>query len=127
MKPLEILLVEDNAGDILLIHQALKRHLNPVDVHVAVDGEQALEFLDDGTVHPDLILLDLKIPKIPGLSFLARCHTNAPVVVFSSSTSPHEIQRAFELGARDFVSKPIDLDAYEREVGAIVRTWGNQS
>ena len=71
----QILLIEDNAGDILLIN-----------------GEQALEALADAEFKPDLIILDVNIPRVPGLEILARRKPMAPVVVFSSSSSPTEIQ-----------------------------------
>jgi len=64
------------------------------------------------------------VPKLDGLSLLERSHPNIPVVVFSSSTSPNDIQRSFELGVRDFIPKPLDIDEYSRVVSFIVRRWG---
>jgi CheY-like chemotaxis protein len=123
-KPIEVLLVEDNAADIFLTRQALAEETIPVSMHVAVDGEQALDMLAGHHFDPDLVILDLKVPKLDGLALLERSHPNIPVVVFSSSTSPAEIQRSFELGVRDFVPKPIDIDKYSRVVSFIVRRWG---
>jgi DNA-binding response OmpR family regulator len=69
------------------------------------------------------VILDLNIPKVSGLSFLARCVLEAPVVVFSSSSSPHDQRRSYELGAKEFVQKPSDLQAFAWRVSQVVRTW----
>src|SRR5215469_6252544 len=82
-KPIEVLLVEDNAADIFLTRQALAEETIPVSMHVAVDGEQALDMLAGHHFNPDLVILDLKVPKLDGLSLLERSHPNIPVVVFS--------------------------------------------
>jgi DNA-binding NarL/FixJ family response regulator len=71
----------------------------------------------------DLVILDLNIPKIPGISVLAPCKPAAPVIVFSSSSNPAEIRRAKELGVRDFVQKPIDFEEFDRVVRRMVRDW----
>lgn len=123
MKPVELLLVEDNPGDVLLISQVLRDEPLPIRVRVAVDGEQALQLLEDQDYKPDLVILDLNIPKVSGLSFLARCVLEAPVVVFSSSSSPHDQRRSYELGAKEFVQKPSDLQAFAWRVSQVVRTW----
>jgi CheY-like chemotaxis protein len=123
-KPVEVLLVEDNPGDILVVKHAVARERFPVSIHVAVDGEQAIDLLARRHFDPDLVILDLKLPKIDGLAVLERVHPNVPVVVFSSSASSAEIQRSFELGAKDFIPKPADLDNYSRVVSFMVRKWG---
>jgi CheY-like chemotaxis protein len=121
--PFELLLIEDNAGDVLLTSQILLRESVPITLHMATDGEQALQMLTDGRFKPDLVLLDLNVPKVSGTSVLARCQILAPVIVFSSSTNPAEIDRCFALGARDFVQKPSDLLEFEEAVSQIVRKW----
>jgi chemotaxis family two-component system response regulator Rcp1 len=118
-----ILLIEDNPGDILLIQQILSAALPSVNVRVAMDGEQGLEMLCDPDFMLDLVILDLNIPKIPGIALLAQCKPVAPVVVFSSSSNPAEIQRAKELGVREFVQKPIDFEEFERVVRRMVQGW----
>jgi DNA-binding NarL/FixJ family response regulator len=80
-----------------------------------MDAVQALQMLGDPAFKPDLIILDLNIPKVPGIAVLAPCKPPAPVVVFSSSSNPTEIQRAKQLGVREFVHKPIDFEEFERE------------
>jgi CheY-like chemotaxis protein len=124
VKPIKLLLVEDSPAEILLIRQVLARESVPVSLHVAVDGKQASEILAAGQFKPDLVLLDLNLPKLSGLSVLEHCRPHVPVVVFSSSISPDDIQRSFQLGVRDFVPKPSDLESYRRVVSYIVHTWG---
>jgi len=122
-KPVEILLVEDNAGDILLVRQALADEQFPINLHVAMDGKQAVQILAARQFQPDLVILDLNIPKISGLSVLECSQASIPVVVFSSSNSPQDRQCAFELGAKDFVQKPTDLTVYGQVVSQMVRNW----
>jgi two-component system, chemotaxis family, response regulator Rcp1 len=124
MTPIELLLVEDNAGDILLIRQALAGESFPISIHVAVDGKQAIQILAARQFNPDLVILDLNIPKLAGLSVLEGIEPDVPVVVFTSSSSPLDRQCSFELGAKDYVQKPTDLREYMRQVSQIVRTWG---
>jgi DNA-binding response OmpR family regulator len=125
MKPVEVLLIEDNAGDILLIHQALAGERVPVSVHVAVDGQQAMQMLAARQFDPDLVILDLNLPKVSGLSFLERCQPDAPVVVFTSSSNPQDRRCSLELGAKEFVEKPTDLREFVLRISQIVRHWGS--
>jgi two-component system response regulator len=117
------MVIEDQAGDVLMIRQALAGERIPVSIHVAVDGKQAVDMLAGRHFDPDLILLDLKLPKLDGLSFLARSRPSVPVVVFTSSDRPADIQRSFELGAKDFIPKPLDAEEYFQVVSYIVRRW----
>jgi DNA-binding NtrC family response regulator len=124
MKPVEVLLVEDNAGDTLLIQQTLAEGSIPVKLHVARDGEQALQMLDNPEFTPALIILDLNIPRIPGSAVLERYHSaKTPIVVFSSSWNEAEISRAMDLGAREFAQKPTDLQAFSDVVCGMVERW----
>ena len=124
MNSVEVLLVEDNAGDAVLIRQVLADSSTPVHLHIARDGEQALLMLSDPYFKPHLILLDLNIPRITGLALLERWHAiNIPVVVFSSSLNEAEQKRVLALGAREFVSKPTDIQAFIDVVSGIVRKW----
>jgi CheY-like chemotaxis protein len=120
----EVLLVEDDAGDAMLIQQALCDCPVPVHLHIARDGEQALLMLTNPHVKLDLIILDLNIPKISGTALLERWRVGTtPVVVFSSTANPIEKERTLALGAREFVSKPMDLDEYSAAVYGIVDKW----
>ena len=94
-----------------------------VKVHLAIDGQQALQMLEEPHFEPSLIILDLNIPKIPGLSLLEQWSTKTPVVVFSSSTDEREQQRALALGASEFVSKSLDLEEFSESVCGMIRKW----
>ena len=124
MKPVQILLVEDQAGDILLTRHVLAEQLVPVKVHVAMDGQQAVSMLADPAFLPDLIILDLNIPRISGRELLGqRKLRDVPVVVFSSLWNEADAGRALELGASEYVSKPIDIDAYTHAVCGMIEKW----
>jgi chemotaxis family two-component system response regulator Rcp1 len=121
--PSEVLLVEDNAGDALLIGQALADYPAPVHLHIARDGEQALQMLGAGFV-PDLVILDLNIPRISGYAVLSSyLLRKSPVVVFSASQNEADVGRVLSLGAKDFVHKPLDLDDYKTAVTGMVQKW----
>ena len=127
----EILLVEDEDADADLASRAFRRAETANSLVRVRDGVEALDYLfargkfASGDVHdlPMFILLDLNIPKVSGTSVLARCQIPAPVIIFSSSTNPTEIDRCLELGAREFVQKPSDLGEFEKAVSRIVRNW----
>lgn len=124
MEKMEILLVEDNAGDAVLIRQILADASVPVNLHIVRDGEQALTMLSDADFHPALIILDLNIPRISGSVLLERWKAQkVPVVVFSSSLNDAEQARVMELGAREFVQKPTDIQAFSAAVCGIIERW----
>ena len=118
-----VLLVEDNPGDILLIRQVLAGEPVPIRVRVALDGQQASEMLAAPDFKPDLVILDLDIPKGSGFSVLEHGPSDVRFVVFTVSDDPRERQHSFDLGVRDFVQKPIDLGEYRQAVSRMVRTW----
>jgi two-component system response regulator len=123
LKPIELFLIEDNPADVVLFWHVLAESGLKVKVHLAMDGEQALQMLTEPHFVPSLIVLDLNIPKIPGLSLLERWSTKTPVVVFSSSTNEREKQRVLALGAREFVLKSSDLYEFSELVCGMVRRW----
>jgi DNA-binding response OmpR family regulator len=124
MQNMEILLVEDNAGDAVLIRQILATASVSVNLHIARDGEQALVMLSDAYFQPELIILDLNIPRISGTVLLERWKSQKiPVVVFSSSMNDAEQARVLELGAREFIQKPTDIDAFKSAVSDIVERY----
>lgn len=120
---MHVLLIEDNAGDVLLIRQILSGLPFSVKVSTALDGEQAVRWLADPQVTPDLIILDLNIPKISGLTLLERYKPSTPVVVFSSSMNPEEVKRALDLGARQFVQKPLQIEEFTKAVVKMVEDY----
>ncbi len=126
MEKMEVLLVEDNAGDAVLIRQILADGAVPVNLHIARDGEQAMTILSDGLFRPGLIILDLNIPRISGSMLLERWKTlHTPIIVFSSTSSDMERERALALGAREFIQKPSDLDTFTQAVSGIVQRYAD--
>jgi len=133
---MEILLVEDNAGDAVLIRQILAETSVPVNLHIVRDGEQAMMMMGSADFRPGLIILDLNIPRVTGSALLEQWKSlQIPVVVFSSSLNDAERMHALELGAREFISKPTDIEAFtevvysmvERYVGPWKKTAGSAS
>jgi DNA-binding response OmpR family regulator len=122
MKDAEVLLVEDSVGDVLLTRQILTEM--PIKLRVARDGLQALLMLADPTFTPALVILDLNMPDISGHEVLTRYHPqNPPVVVFTSSWNEAEKTRTLAMGAREWINKPMDLDAYAGAVRSMVEKW----
>ena len=122
---LHLLLVEDNPSDVLLIREALRRCSVPADVVIAYDGEQAMQVLTQGAFHPDLIVLDLNLPKMSGLQVLQSFSNNAniPIAVFTGSNSPIEKQQALGLGAREYLTKPENFDGYMSAICGLLQRW----
>ncbi len=125
IKPSEVLLVEDNAGDALLIAQVLAEDSSiSVHLHHARDGMEALLMLANGVTKPDLVILDLNVPNLSGCAVLERYHPkDVPVVVFSSSWNEADRRRSLELGAQEFVRKPMHLQAFKDAVCEMVKKW----
>lgn len=133
MKPIDILIVEDNAGDLRLIRDVLLDSKISNQISTAKDGEEALDFLfkrgkfsDRNT--PDLIILDLNLPRKDGREVLAEIKTDTelkkiPVVVMTMSQSDEDILKAYSLHANCFVTKPIDLNQFVKVVKSIEDFW----
>ncbi len=124
-RPLEILIVEDNPADVRIAQEALKLAGFAHRLHVALDGEQALDYLlrrgpHAGAAPPDLVLLDLKLPRLNGFAVLsalrARPGRRATVVVMTGSTLRDDLARSRELDADLFVTKPVGVEAYVEEM-----------
>jgi DNA-binding response OmpR family regulator len=125
---MEILLVEDNPGDAMAVRLAVAEASETAILRVARDGEQALALIESTDFQPSLIILDLNIPRTPGLALLERWQgSNIPVVVFSSSQNAAEKAHVLALGAREFVHKPTDLDAFHHAVRGIVERWSENT
>jgi two-component system response regulator len=121
---MEILLVEDNSGDAMAVRLAVAEASATANLRVARDGEQAVALIETTDFRPSLIILDLNIPRIPGSALLERWQgSHIPVVVFSSSQNDAEKANVLALGARDFVHKPTDLDAFHHAICGIVERW----
>jgi CheY-like chemotaxis protein len=130
MKVLHILLAEDNKGDVFLVRESLQEHQIEHELHVVENGQEALDYLVrigklDEAPCPDLMLLDLNLPKGDGHSVLTefRKHPECehmPVVVVTSSDSPKDRDRMAKLGIRYYFRKPTDYEAF-MQLGGIVK------
>jgi len=129
----QILMVEDNPGDIELTRQALKQGKLLNDLHIVEDGEAALDFLYQrksftDAVRPDLILLDLNLPKISGRDVLKQVKQNKqlasiPIIVLSSSEDADDIKETYSLNANSFVTKPVKVEDFIAVVNSIEQFW----
>jgi len=132
-KAIQILLVEDNAGDVRLTQEALKAIKLANELHVVRDGVEAIDYLRGGgryagTARPDLILLDLNLPKKNGREVLEEIKRDEalrriPVVVLTTSKAEDDIIRSYDLHANSYIAKPVNLDHFHHIVQTIGRYW----
>ncbi|HHN94411.1 MAG TPA: response regulator [Anaerolineae bacterium] len=136
MKDRIILLVEDNPDDEMLTLRALKRNHIVNEVIVARDGAEALDFLfmtgeyadRDPDIVPQVVLLDLRLPKIDGLEVLRRIRADRrtrllPVVVLTSSDEERDIVDSYDLGANSYIRKPVDFEQFTQAVRQLGLYW----
>jgi CheY-like chemotaxis protein len=133
LRDMEILVVDDNVGDVVLIKEALKSTTFRNHISVAKDGIEALQFLRrEGRFaeapRPDLVLLDLNMPRMNGCEVLAEMKADSdlmliPVVVLTSSDAEDDIRRAYEHHANSYVTKPVDLDEMVKAIQGIEFFW----
>src|SRR5271156_1157067 len=131
--PIEVLLVEDSPGDVRLTQEAFREANGSIVLHVASDGVEAMAFLRQEGAHakaprPDLILLDLNLPKMDGREVLAHIKDDQslktiPTVILTTSDAEADIVRSYQLQANCYLSKPVQLDAFESLVGSINDFW----
>lgn len=132
---LRVLVVEDDLGDVALVESAFAEHVVGTELHHVADGAQALAFLRRREPYadaprPDLILLDLNMPGVDGRQVLAGIKTDEslkaiPVVVFTTSATPDDITSSYTGHANAYVTKPIDLDDFDRVVAEIRNFYGH--
>jgi two-component system response regulator len=128
VEQVDVLLAEANVGDILQTLTALEECRMPVTLHVARDGEQALDILSKTRFKLDLVVLDPNLPRVSSHALIAQCHRqNLPVVVFSSFCNEAVRQRAIAMGASDCVYKPMDLASFAAAVQGILERWAFRS
>lgn len=126
---IHILLVEDSPGDVLLTREALREAKVANELHVAKDGEEAMAFLRDGEkVRPDIVLLDLNLPRKDGREVLAEIKGDPdlrriPVIVLTTSTADEDILQAYDHHVNSYIRKPVDLDKFLRVVRSIEDYW----
>ena len=132
-KPVEILLVEDNEGDVGLVEEVFEEAKIRNIIHVAEDGEEAMLFLNketpfDDAPTPDIILLDLNLPQKDGREVLEEIKTDdnlkrIPVVVLTTSKAEEDIIKSYDLHANSYITKPVDFDQFIRVVRSIEDFW----
>jgi two-component system, response regulator len=136
MKARTILLVEDNQDDEALILRTLRKHNLANDVTVVRDGAEALDYLFATGPHagrppdqdPQVVVLDLKLPKVSGLEVLQRLRAHErtallPVVVLTSSDEDHDVRESYRLGANSYVRKPVDFGEFTEAVAKLGLYW----
>ena len=132
-KPVEILLVEDNEGDVGLVEEVFEEAKIRNIIHVAEDGEEAMLFLNKEVPYvdaptPDIILLDLNLPQKDGREVLEEIKTDEnlkriPVVVLTTSKAEEDIIKSYDLHANSYITKPVDFDQFIRVVRSIEDFW----
>lgn len=137
MQVVDILIVEDNVGDVVLMREALKESRVAAHVYVVPDVPRALAFLQGheryhNPVRPDVMVIDLQLPGRSGHELLAEmkrepAFADIPVVIFTSSPLEEDRETSFALQAADYVIKPMDIDAYFANVQHVVENWGRSN
>ena len=136
--PIQVLLVEDSPGDVRLTREALREAANSsIQLHVATDGVQAMAFLRREGIHvqaprPDLILLDLNLPMMDGREVLAQVKADPvlkviPTIILTTSEAEADITNSYQLRANCYLSKPVQLEAFESLVKSINDFWLNKA
>jgi CheY-like chemotaxis protein len=130
---LKVLVVEDNADDVTIIKRAMRKSEVKCELYFAYDGEEAINFLHntgefEDAPRPDLILLDLNLPKINGLQVLAQIKEDErlrriPVIVLTVSTSQEDMVKAYDSGAASYMTKPVDSKDFERLIETVKEYW----
>jgi two-component system, chemotaxis family, response regulator Rcp1 len=133
VEPIEILLVEDSPGDVRLTREAFRDAKVHINLHVALDGTEAMAFLKQQGAHanvprPDLILLDLNLPKKDGREVLKEIKESPdlksiPVVILTTSEAEADILRSYQLHANCYITKPVGLDGFLKVVNSIDSFW----
>jgi chemotaxis family two-component system response regulator Rcp1 len=133
VNPIEILLVEDNPADVRLLMETLKQEKIYNNVHLVSDGEEALAYLRKqgnykNAVRPDLILLDLNLPKIDGKEVLREIKADdnlrvIPVVILTVSKAEEDILKSYKLHANCYITKPVDLGQFTKVARCIQEFW----
>ncbi len=133
LEPLQILLVDDSPGDVALVEEAFMQWRIGNELKVVEDGEEALQFLrKEGRFkdehRPDLVLLDLNLPKKSGREVLAAVKADEslrsiPVIVLTTSNAEQDVLKAYELHANCYLTKPIDMEEFIQKIRAIEEFW----
>jgi chemotaxis family two-component system response regulator Rcp1 len=131
--PIEVLLVEDSPGDVRLTREAFREANGAIHLHVAADGVEAMAFLrregaHAGAPRPDLILLDLNLPRMDGREVLTHIKEDdsqktIPTVILTTSEAEADILKSYQLQANCYLTKPVQLEAFETVIKSISDFW----
>jgi two-component system, chemotaxis family, response regulator Rcp1 len=129
----QILLIDDHPSDAKLFEHAMRQSAMRANLYWVATAEEGLEFLKRqgrfaGVGRPKLVVSDLNMPGLDGFEFLTQARKNPalaaiPIVIFSSSRSPQDVLRCYQLGANSFISKPMSLESFVATIGTLVRYW----
>ena len=133
MKPIHILLVEDNEGDILLIQEALEGNPGVKHISVARNGQEALDFVFKTEEFakvptPDLVLLDVNLPLVNGHDVLQKIKENEetrkiPVFMLTTSSSPEDVEKSYSRYANLYITKPVNMESFDEAITTIKNFW----
>ena len=131
--PMEVLLVDDSPGDVRLMQETFRDANSEIQLHVACDGLEAMAFLRQSGIHldaprPDLILLDLNLPRMDGREVLAHIKKDVglwaiPIVILTTSDAETDIVKSYQLQANCYLRKPVELEKFESLVKSINEFW----
>lgn len=131
--PVRMLIVEDNEADAFLISETLDAEPRRCETFILRDGAEACAYIaavDRNAARPDLIMLDINLPKLDGFAVLSAIRRHdalreVPVVMLSSSDAPGDVTRSYELGANCYVTKPVGLAEFQTKLGRIEQFWSD--
>jgi two-component system response regulator len=131
-KPVKILLVEDNPDDVLITRRALAKSRVANELYVVRDGQEALEYLlsqDEGdTPRPDLILLDVNLPRVNGMEVLERIRRDddlavIPVIMLTASDREEDVVKSYRLGSNTYIQKPVEFEKFLQALDVLGQYW----
>lgn len=134
VKAVQILLVEDNPDDVLITRRALERIRVANDLHVARDGEEAMDFVfrrgvfGPETPRPDLVLLDINLPRVNGIEVLSHIRANPPtsmipVIMLTASNRDEDVATSYRLGANTYIQKPVEFENFLHALDVVGQYW----
>ncbi|WP_027395020.1 response regulator [Aquimarina latercula] len=129
MKNLKILLIEDDEIERMKFTRVLQKNNYDCKLQEATNGEEAVEILNDDTRTPDLVLLDLNMPKMNGIEFLKSLKSNQklkyiPVIILSTSNNHQDLKRCYEEGIAGYLVKPLKYEDYVEKIKSLIEYWG---
>jgi len=128
LEPIKILLIEDNPGDVELVKIGFREAKVANEIQVITDGQTAIDFFENDNDMPDVVLLDINLPKIDGFEILKFIRTksivpNLPVIILTSSETEFDINKSYASNANSFVSKPVDFDKFSQAIKSLGNFW----